>query len=137
MYRLSVAGIGANADITRVNSEGRKNILVGLAAAPDDPPRKIIEFDRRYFLPGLIFSSINPAVQAELQLPWDSKGFVVIDPGHLAVRIGLKAGDIILEANGRQLRTGNDIDEFLRQNSRRGAILIQRGSRQIMLRFRL
>ena len=137
IYRLSVAGIGANADITRVNSEGRKNILVGLAAAPDDPPRKIIEFDRRDFLPGLIISSINPAVQAELQLPWDSKGFVVIDPGPLAVRIGLKAGDIILEANGRQLRTGNDIDEFLRQNSRRGAILIQRGSRQIMLRFRL
>ena len=61
----------------------------------------------------------------------------MIDPGPLAVRIGLKAGDIILEANGRQLRTGNDIDEFLRQNSRRGAILIQRGSRQIMLRFRL
>ena len=137
MYRLSVAGIGANADITRVNSEGSKNILVGLAAAPDDPPRKIIEFDRRDFLPGLIISSINPAVQAELQLPWDSNGFVVIDPGPLAVRIGLKAGDIILEANGRQLRTGNDIDEFLRQNSRRGAILIQRGSRQIMLRFRL
>ncbi len=137
MYRLSVVGIGANADITRVNSEGRKNILVGLAAAPDDPPRKIIEFDRRDFLPGLIISSINPAVQAELQLPWDSKGFVVIDPGHLAERIGLKAGDIILEANGRQLRTGNDIDEFLRQDSRRGAILIQRGSRQIMLRFRL
>ena len=137
MYRLSVAGIGASADITRVNSEGRKIILVGLAAAPDDPPRKIIEFDRRDFLPGLIISSINPAVQAELQLPWDSNGFVVIDPGPLAVRIGLKAGDIILEANGRQLRTGNDIDEFLRQNSRRGAILIQRGSRQIMLRFRL
>ena len=137
MYRLSVAGIGTNADVTRVNSEGRKNILVGLAAAPDDPPRKVIEFDRRDFLPGLIISSINPAVQAELQLPWDSKGFVVIDPGPLAVRIGLKAGDIILEANGRQLRTGNDIDEFLRQNSRRGAILIQRGSRQIMLRFRL
>ena len=117
MYRLSVAGIGTNADVTRVNSEGRKNILVGLASAPDDPPRKVIEFDRRDFLPGLIISSINPAVQAELQLPWDSKGFVVIDPGPLVVRIGLKAGDIILEANGRQLRTGNDIDEFLRQNS--------------------
>ena len=72
-----------------------------------------------------------------MQLPWDSKGFVVLDPGPLALRIGLKAGDVIREVNGRQLQTGDDIDEFLRQNSRSGAILVQRGSRQIMLRFRL
>ena len=137
LYRLSVAGIGANADVTRVNSEGRSDILVELATAPEYPPREIIEFDRRDFFPGLIISSINPAVQAELQLPWESKGFIVIDPGPLAVRVGLKAGDIIREANGRQVQTGYDINEFLRQNNRRGEILIQRGSRQIMLRFRL
>ncbi|MDG1424566.1 MAG: PDZ domain-containing protein, partial [Paracoccaceae bacterium] len=113
------------------------DILVELATAPEDPPREIIEFDRRDFFPGLIISSINPAVQAELHLPWESKGFIVIDPGPLAVRVGLKAGDIIRKANGRQVQTGYDIDEFLRQNNRRGEILIQRGSRQIMLRFRL
>ena len=136
-YRLSVAGIGTNADVTRVNSKGRNDISVELAAAPEKPLRKITEFDQRDFFPGLIISSINPAVQAEMQLPWDSKGFVVLDPGPLALRIGLKAGDVIREVNGRQLQTGDDIDEFLRQNSRSGAILVQRGSRQIMLRFRL
>ena len=137
MYRLSVAGIGTHADVTRVNSEGRTDILVELATAPEYPPRKIIEFDRRSFFPRLIISSINPAVQAELQLPWDSKGFIVIEPGPLAVRIGLKTGDIIREVNGRKVQTGNDIDDFLGKNNRRGEILIQRGPRQIKLRFRL
>ena len=68
MYRLSVAGIETHADVTRVNSKGRTDILVELATAPEYPPREIIEFDRRSFFPGLIISSINPAVQAELQL---------------------------------------------------------------------
>ena len=111
--------------------------MVELATAPENPPREIIQFDRRSFFPGLIISSINPAVQAELQLPWDSKGFIVIEPGPLAVRIGLKTGDIIREVNGRKVQTGNDIDDFLGENNRRGEISIQRGPRQIKLRFRL
>lgn len=137
LYRLSVLGIGAQASIAKVNSEQSTDVKIKLAKAPNDPPQKIIEFNRRSFFPDLILSSINPKVQTELKLPWDSDGFVVLNPGSLASRVGVQAGDIIRKVNGQPLRTGHDLDDLLLQNNRRGEILIQRGSRQIMVRFRL
>lgn len=137
LYRLSIAGIGAKAIVKRVNPEARDDVVIELATAPNEPPKKIIEFNRSNFFPGLVLSSINPMVQAELQLPWDSEGFVVVNPGALASRVGVKGGDIIKQVNGRPLVTGYDLDDFLSQNNRRGEIVLQRGTRQFVVRFRL
>ena len=137
LYRLSVAGIGGIAQITRVTARGSVSVSLDLISAPDVPKRTITEFDERSFFPDLKVSSINPAVVAELNLPWGSKGFVVLASGRIAASIGIKQGDILLSANGQDLMKAEDIDAILSSGGRRGILLVQRGAHKVSLRFRL
>ena len=137
LYRLSVVGIGGSTQITRVTARGSVSVSVDLISAPDVPKRIITEFDERSFFPDLIVSSINPAVVAELNLPWGSKGFVVLESGRIAASIGIRQGDILLSANGQDLTTAEDIDAILSSGGRRGILLLQRGAQKVSLRFRL
>ena len=137
LYHFSVAGVGESAQITRATAKGRDALTVGLISAPDVPKRIITEFDKRSFFPGLIVSSINPAVEAELNLPWGSKGLVVMESGRIAASIGTRKGDILLSANGQDLIKAEDIDAILSSGGRRGILLVQRGAQKLSLRFRL
>ena len=137
LYRLSVAGIGGGAKITSVTAKGSITLSVDLISAPDVPKRTITEFDERSFFPALILSSINPAVEAELNLPLDSKGFVVLESGRIAASIGIKKGDILISANGQNLVKAEDIDAILSSGGRRGILLVQRGARKVSIRFRI
>ena len=83
-----------------------------------------------------MISSINPAVQAELGLAWDVEGFVVLDPGRFAGRIGLRAGDILQAANNEIFRSASELNEILKKNGHAGSLIIQRGTQRIKLRFR-
>ena len=137
LYRLSVAGIGGTAQITRVTAKGSDVLSVGLISAPDVPERKITKFDERSFFPDLVVSSINPAVEAELNLPWGSTGLVVVESGRTAASIGIRRGDLLLSANGQDLTRAKDIDVILSSGGRRGMLLVQRGAQKVSLRFRL
>jgi Do/DeqQ family serine protease len=137
LYRLSVSGIGERADITRTNAKSINVLSVDLLSAPDIPQRVITEFDTRSFFPGLIVSSINPAVEAELNLPWGIKGLAVIESGPVAASIGIRQGDILLAANGLDLERAKDIDSILSSGGRTGMALVQRGAQRISLRFRI
>ncbi len=135
LYRMSVAGLGTEALISRLTSDGESDLVVRLVSAPDDPPRTREVFDNQSYFPKLIISSINPAVQAELGLTWDVEGFVVLDPGPVAGRIGLRAGDILQAANDEVFGSAAELDDILKKNARAGSLLIQRGSQRIKLRF--
>ena len=137
LYRLAVEGIGGSAQITRVTAKGSVALSVDLISAPDVPKRTITEFDERSFFPDLKVSSINPAVLAELDLIWGSKGFVVLESGRIAASIGIKQGDILLSANGQDLMKAEDIDAILSSGGRRGILLVQRGAGKVSLRFSL
>ena len=112
-------------------------LSVDLISAPDIPQREITEFDAGSFFPGLIVSSINPAVEAELNLPWGIKGLAVLESGPVAASIGIRRGDILLSANDQDLEKAKDIDAILSSGGRRGMVLIQRGAQRISLRFRI
>ena len=137
LFRFSVAGIGGSAEITRSTAKGSDAVSVDLISAPDLPERKITEFDERSFFPGLVVSSINPAVEAELNLPWGSIGLVVVESGRIAASIGIRRGDILLSANGQDLISAKDIDAILSSGGRLGMLLVQRNAQKLSLRFRL
>jgi Do/DeqQ family serine protease len=136
LYRMSVAGLGADAMISRLTKDGPSDLMVRLGGAPDDPPQKRVVFDSESYFPRLMISSINPAVQAELGLAWDVEGFVVLDPGRFAGRIGLRAGDILQAANNEIFRSASELNEILKKNGHAGSLIIQRGTQRINLRFR-
>ncbi len=135
MYHMAVAGEGGKLRVKRLRDGRTLGLTVRLIAAPEDPPRNTIVLGNRTVLPGLTVSRINPALTAEMRLPMASEGVVVEDTGPYASRVGLRAGDILIEVAGRQIERPRDVRAALSQDARRYTITALRGQRRIYLRF--
>lgn len=137
IYRMSVAGLGAKARVTRYRDGVTKDLTVALMAAPDIPPRGTVQIGRRSAIPGLVVSNINPAALAEHGLPLASQGVVIDDPGELGARLGLRRGDVLQQVNRRDIDTADEAREVLRETSGALILQIQRGDQRIVMRFRI
>lgn len=137
IYRMSVAGLGREVDVTRVRGGISDVITVGLIAAPNDPPREVIRLGDQSVLPGLTVARINPAVLSEMNLPLETSGVVVLEAGPFAARVGLRAGDVILDANGIEITRTDEVEAVFGGQVRRFQVTLQRGNRRSVLRFRI
>ena len=137
VFRMSVAGLGHTARITRLRAGQSETIDVAMIAAPDAPPRQPLRLGERDVLAGMVLSRINPAVIAELNLPLNASGAVIADLGQFGGRIGARVGDIILQVNGADVETPREVVRALRQSGRRVALTVQRGGQRVSLRFRV
>ena len=137
VYRMSVAGLGRTARVAVMRGAVAADVEVSLIAAPDTPPRETLALPERSYLPGLTLARVNPAVLAELNLPLEAEGVVVTDAGPYAPRIGLRAGDVILEVNGVGIARPTDVAQVLGSATRRVEMIVQRGLRRLSLRFRV
>ncbi|MFG6500641.1 trypsin-like peptidase domain-containing protein [Sulfitobacter sp. 1A13191] len=136
IYRMSVAGLGHSARVG-VMREGRLHeVTVALVAAPDVPDRAEVTLGARSLLPGLKTARINPAVIAEMNLPLESAGVVVLDAGRFGPRVGLRDGDVIVSVNGVAVADTAALVALLSGQVRRVQMVIQRGDRRMALRFR-
>lgn len=137
IFRMSVAGLGAQAELTVLQAGKVKQHEVTLIAPPEQPDRDTRTAHRRGAFPDLVMSNINPAVIAEYRLPLASTGVVVEDPGAAGARAGLRPGDVLLSLNGDALADTKTAERALRKASGRITLSIQRGGQQILMRFRL
>ncbi|MDF3384679.1 MULTISPECIES: trypsin-like peptidase domain-containing protein [Sulfitobacter] len=136
IYRMSVAGLGHSARVG-VMREGRlQEVTVALIAAPDVPDRAEVTLGARSLLPGLKAARINPAVIAEMNLPLESAGVVVLDAGRFGPRVGLRDGDVVISVNGVAVEDTAALVALLAGQVRRIQMVIQRGDRRMALRFR-
>ncbi|MFZ5962631.1 trypsin-like peptidase domain-containing protein [Thalassococcus sp. BH17M4-6] len=136
LYRMSVRGIGADAQVTRRRGGVEETVAVTMIAPPDQPPRDQRELGRRDVLPGLVVANANPAVVAELGLPLTADGVVVLEPGPYGGRVGLRRGDILRSINGVPIRRPGEVGDVLRRASPRLQVEAERGNRRVFLRFR-
>lgn len=136
LFRMSVRGIGARAEVIYARDGAARTAVVEMIPAPDDPPREEIVLNDRAVLPGLRVARVNPAVISELGLPFDSAGIVVVDPGPFGLRAGLQPGDILRAINSARVETPRQVGTLLRRAAPRIQIEAQRGLRRIVLRFR-
>lgn len=138
LYRMSVTGLGHEAEVTYLHDGTQQQAKVAMIAAPDDPPQQRVTLDERAVLPGLTLARVNPAVQTELGLPLsDGEGVVVVDPGPWGARIGLQRGDLLRAVNGHGIELPGDVDGLLKSAAPRVQIDAQRGNGRISLRFRV
>ncbi|MFU8881754.1 MAG: trypsin-like peptidase domain-containing protein [Rhodobacterales bacterium] len=139
VFRMSVAGLGAEAAVTRMRDGVPETVMVGLVAASDSPDRDRRVMDDRSPLPGLIVMNVNPAVLAEYSLPLSTTGVIVDDPGPYGARLGLRAGDVILTINGIDTtRTAQIPDALVAAQAARGvSVDLLRGAQRLSLRSRL
>ncbi|WP_298858247.1 trypsin-like peptidase domain-containing protein [uncultured Sulfitobacter sp.] len=136
IYRMSVVGLGARADVT-FNSNGvEQRTKVALIAAPEVPTRDQTTLPRGSLLPELTLARINPAVLSELNLPLEIEGVAVMDVGRFAGRTGLRTGDVITELNGVPLTHPEEALAILAGGVRGIEMVVQRGARRIAIRFR-
>lgn len=137
VYRLSLAGIGADANVTRVREGATSEIAVTLTAAPETPPRDRRVTGRAAALPGLALVTINPAVIDEYGLPLAASGVLIEKPGPYGGRAGLRAGDILREIGGQPVPDTATAAAALRAADRALVLGIVRDGRRLSLRLRL
>ncbi|MES2542458.1 MAG: trypsin-like peptidase domain-containing protein [Pseudomonadota bacterium] len=136
LYRLSVLGNGPQ-EVTFVTEGEMTAAEVKLGPAPEVPDRGVTRVVGDVVLRGAILSRINPGVIAELHLPLEAQGVVVLETSDIAFDIGLKAGDVLVAINGRGIATPADALAAVREVSRRWQIDLVRGGKPLRLRFRL
>lgn len=137
VFRMSVAGMGGTAEITRLRGDAEETVEVAMVPAPDDPPAEPRQLTDKAALPGLIIARINPAVISRLNLPLTSEGVVVTNPGNLGARVGLKAGDILEGINGEAVNDLDEAVEGLKRSGRWFQLHILRYNQKLDLRFKL
>lgn len=137
VFRMSVAGLGSMAEVLMVRGGEVQSRKVQLDVAPNTPARDRMETGRKSALPGLVMSNINPAVLGQYGLPLSLTGVVVENPGELGARMGLAAGDVLRVIDGQNVETTKQVDEALRIARKRLTLEVQRGTRRVVMRFRL
>lgn len=137
IFRMSVAGIGAEATITRLRDGTADDITLTLTAPPDDPPRSQSQSGGRAAIPGMTVSTINPVVLAQYDLPLAASGVVVDDPGPVGARIGLRPGDMLRKINGVEVPDTDSALALLNDARGRLTLEVQRGGQRMVMRFRL
>jgi len=137
IFRMSVAGLGATAEISLIRGGETRAVTVNLMAAPNSPERNQLQTGRRAAIPGMTVSNINPAVIAEYDLPLTAQGIVVDDPGRVGARAGLRKGDILRGIDREPVADTTAAVDLLESASRRLTLDVQRGTKRTIMRFRL
>jgi len=137
IFRMTVAGIGNETEVTFFSEEEIDTRPVTLARAPDMPPRAALVTDDDTPLPQVQLININPAVLAEFGLPLSSDGVVVADTGPFGARAGLRVGDVITEINGARVSDTGEAARKLAASGRWLSLSVERAGQRMQLRFRL
>jgi Do/DeqQ family serine protease len=135
LYRMTIAGLGGTATLTRVRNGDVQEVEVAMIAPPDEPPRAT--HVTTAYLPGITLEQINPAVSVELGLPIIASGVVVSDPGETGARAGLRKGNILLGINREKVLSPAQADALLQTAKGRLVLTLQRGEGRVTLRFRI
>lgn len=136
LFRLSVLGNGPQ-QMTYLKDGAVAETVVMLGPAPDIPDRQLTRITDDSILRGAVLALINPAIIAELHLPVQAEGVILLETSDLAFDIGLQAGDILIAINGQGIITPADAVTAAQTPSRRWQIDLLREGEPARLRFRL
>ena len=136
LYRMSVVGIGTTVDVSYFSQGIIKSVQIDLVEMPNIEAEQVILGPKFIFL-DLHISELTPEFQSKFGLSFSSKGLVVLDPGRIAGRLGLRSGDLLQEINGKSVETIDEAMSSIGSLKGTGSITIGRSGRRISLRFRL
>ncbi len=130
-YRLATYAIGGSAVLTVVRGGRTREVVLPLIAAPEDPPRRETLLEGRHPLAGARVANLSPAVAETLGFDDGAEGVVVLRtlPRSPAVRVGVRAGDVVAAVNGRAIIRVRDLEGVLRRAQRRWRLDVRRDGR--------
>ncbi|MEO1091956.1 MAG: trypsin-like peptidase domain-containing protein [Pseudomonadota bacterium] len=133
--RLALASPGASVAFEL----WRDGAVLRLELRPDAPPGEPLAAERSYPtghpFAGLTVANLSPAYALEQGFDPFQQGVAVlgVEPRSPARRLRLRPGDVIVDANGRAVRTQADLEEVLAARPLPLRLLIERGGRRIRL----
>ncbi|MCC6008450.1 MAG: trypsin-like peptidase domain-containing protein [Rhodobacteraceae bacterium] len=137
LFRMTVHGLGNDAEIEALRGDRRLSVRVPMVRPPETPPRAEVTIVGETPLRGLTAVTINPAVITEYGLPLDASGVLVIGLRDIASRTGLVVGDILLGVNAAPVADTDDLVRAARARGRNWTLDLLREGRRVSLRFRL
>ena len=136
LYRMSVVGIGTAVDVSYLSQGILKSSKIDLVEMPNWEAKQII-LGREFIFMDLHISELTPEFQSKFGLSFSSDGLIVLDPGRIASRLGLRRGDLLREVNRKPVGTIEDAISAISSIKSSGSITIIRSGRRVSLRFRL
>ena len=136
LYRMSVVGIGTAVDVSYLSQGILKSSKIDLVEMPNWEARQFTLGPEFIFM-DLHISELTPEFQAKFGLSFSSDGLIVLDPGRIASRLGLRRGDLLREVNRKPVGTIEDAISAISSIKSSGSITIIRSGRRVSLRFRL
>ena len=136
LYRMSVVGIGTAVDVSYLSQGILKSSKIDLVEMPNWEAKQVTLGPEFIFM-DLHISELTPEFQSKFGLSFSSDGLIVLDPGRIASRLGLRRGDLLREVNRKSVGTIGDAISAISSIKSSGSITIIRSGRRVSLRFRL
>ena len=136
LYRMSVVGIGTAVDVSYLSQGILKSSKIDLVEMPNWEAKQVTLGPEFIFM-DLHISELTPEFQSKFGLSFSSDGLIVLDPGRIASRLGLRRGDLLREVNRKPIDTIEDAISAISSIKSSGSITIIRSGRRVSLRFRL
>ena len=136
IYRMSVVGIGTAVDVSYLSQGILKSSKIDLVEMPNWKANQVTLGPDFIFM-DLNISELTPEFQSKFGLSFSSEGLIVLDPGRIASRLGVRRGDLLREVNGKPVGTIEDAISAISSIKSSGSITIIRSGRRVSLRFRL
>ncbi|MEP1208091.1 MAG: DegQ family serine endoprotease [Rhizobiaceae bacterium] len=130
-YRLATAGIGRTIKMTVLSQNLTREIEFELAEPPEVPLRDIRRLRGRSPLTGATVANLSPRLALEYDITTDQSGVVVIsvDRRSPAARYGIRAKDIVVAINDREITNTEMLDEMTRRGANGWRYVINRGGK--------
>lgn len=132
LYRLATKGVGTNAKLVITRNGGKREVTLGLIAAPETVPRNITEITGANPFSGARVANLSPALAEEMSID-EVSGVVVFetDAASTARRIGFRPGDIILQINDSGVGSVRELVALIDQDVNGWDITIERGGEEL------
>lgn len=133
-YRLSITPLGATVKLSVIRAGEPVVLDLTLIAAPGADALETADIRSPGPLDGITVADVTPALIEEFGLPLSAKGVVMMQAKGIATRLGLRPGDQIVEVNGVEIETAEDLQAVAKQKIGRWLITLNRGGRILRLR---
>nr|WP_286977299.1 Do family serine endopeptidase [Acetomicrobium sp. UBA5826] len=137
VFQIRKRMAGDKIKIEMATSSGKRSITVTLEEIPGQTEEPRLEVSDLEESLGIEVSPVTPALKQKYNI--DSENGVVVvgvKPGSISDRVGIREGDLILEANGVALKTVDDLKKALQRNPDSAVLLVMREGRTFFVSLR-